>query len=117
MADHTLEITIGKNVARYRNESGMTQAQLAEKIGVSTAFVSRVERGQKTMKVRTLYKVVQVLNVSMDALFCQDIATSHFENIVSLLAAMPKEYLPGIEKMIRVCFDEFSPKKETFMDL
>lgn len=113
MADHTLEITIGKNVAKYRNEAGMTQAQLAERIGVSTAFISRVERGQKMMKVHTLYAVVQTLNVSFDALFRHDAALSHVENIISLLAELPKEYLPGIEKMIRVCIEEFSPKEET----
>lgn len=117
MADHTLEVTIGRNVARYRTQAGMTQAQLAEKIGVSTAFVSRVERGQKMMKVRTLYAVMQALNVSCDALFCQDAAASHAENIRLLLTNLPKEYLPSIEKMIRLCVEEFSPKERTFTDL
>ena len=54
MANHSLEVTIGNNIAKYRNLANMTQEQLAEKIGVSTAFISRVERGQKMMKVRNL---------------------------------------------------------------
>ena len=47
MAHKALEEIIGRNIARYREAAGLTQATLAEKIGISTAFVSRVERGQK----------------------------------------------------------------------
>ena len=54
MAHKILEEIIGKNIARYREAAGLTQATLAEKIGISTAFVSRVERGQKKMKVEIL---------------------------------------------------------------
>ena len=44
MAHKILEEIIGKNIARYREAAGLTQATLAERIGISTAFVSRVER-------------------------------------------------------------------------
>ena len=63
MAHKALEEIIGRNIARYREVAGLTQATLAEKIGISTAFVSRVERGQKKMKVETLYATAKVLNV------------------------------------------------------
>lgn len=72
MADRTLETTIGKNVSKYREQANMTQSDLAEKVGVSTAFISRVERGQKMMKVHTLYATAQALNVRCDALLYQD---------------------------------------------
>jgi transcriptional regulator with XRE-family HTH domain len=63
----------------------MTQVQLAERVGVSTAFISRVERGQKMMKVHTLYATAQALNVSCDALICQEGQTASLENIKKLL--------------------------------
>ena len=50
----------------------MTQATLADKIGISTAFVSRVKSGQKKMKADTLYDTVKALNVSVDALLSSD---------------------------------------------
>ncbi|MDE6455031.1 MAG: helix-turn-helix domain-containing protein, partial [Dysosmobacter sp.] len=40
-------VLVGRNIQRFRKDAGMTQAQLAEKINVSTAFVSRMERGEK----------------------------------------------------------------------
>ena len=38
MAHEALEEIIGRNIARYREAAGLTQAILAEKIGISTAF-------------------------------------------------------------------------------
>lgn len=45
MAHKALGEIIGRNIAKYCEAAGVTQAALAEKIGISTAFVSRVERG------------------------------------------------------------------------
>lgn len=42
---------LGENIAKDRDRSGMAQIQLAERVGVSTAFISRVERGQKLIRV------------------------------------------------------------------
>ena len=73
MVHKALEEIIGTNIAKYREAAGLTQAALAEIIGISTAFVSRVERGQKKMKVETLYATAKALNVSVDALLSTDV--------------------------------------------
>lgn len=117
MTEHTLQSTIGGNVAKYRDSAGLTQAQLAERVGISTAFISRMERGQKIMKVHTLYSMAQALNVSCDALLNPDGPAAQFENIKLLLADQSSEYLAGIEKMIRVCVQEFNPKQKAPSDL
>lgn len=112
MAHEALEEIIGRNIARYREVAGLTQATLAEKIGISTAFVSRVERGQKRMKVETLYATAKALNVSVDALLSTDNSAAQLANINRLLAGQSDEYLEGIERMIRVCIEEFEPKEK-----
>lgn len=112
MAHEALEEIIGRNIARYRETAGLTQATLAEKIGISTAFVSRVERGQKRMKVETLYATAKALNVSVGALLSSDNSAAQLANINQLLAGQSDEYLEGIERMIRVCIEEFEPKEK-----
>ena len=112
MAPGAAEGNIGRNIARYREVAGLTQATLAEKIGISTAFVSRVERGQKRMKVETLYATAKALNVSVDALLSSDSSAAQLANINQLLAGQSDEYLEGIERMIRVCIEEFEPKEK-----
>ena len=39
------------------------------------------------------------------------------ENIRCLLAEQPSEYLGGIEKVIRVCVEEFKPKEKATSDM
>ena len=112
MSETQLEKTIGSNISRYRTELGLTQSQLAEKVGVSTAFISRVERGQKMMKVQTLYATAQALNVSCDALLREEGPETHLENINRLLMDRPSGYLRGIEKLVMICMEEFEPKAE-----
>ncbi|MDR1158246.1 MAG: helix-turn-helix domain-containing protein [Oscillospiraceae bacterium] len=110
MDDNYFQITMGNNVAKYRNIAGFTQPQLAEKIGISTAFISRVERGQKMVRVRTLYRIAEVLSVSCDALLRQDEPSVCLQNIQTLLSNQPHALLPGIEKLIRVCIEQFEAK-------
>ena len=117
MDKDALKAIIDRKIARYRQAAGLTQAQLAEKIGVSIAFVSRVECGSKMMKVERLYATAQTLNVSCDALLCQDEYSSNFENIRFIVDGMPKEYLSGIEKLMRVCAEDFFLKQKNFTDL
>ena len=112
MAHKALEEVIGRNIAKYREVAGLTQAALAEEIGISTAFVFRVERGQKKMKVDTLYATAKALNVSVDALLSIDNSAAQLANINQLLAGQSDEYLEGIERMIRVCIEEFEPKQK-----
>lgn len=112
MGKNALEEILGDNIAKYRDLAGMTQGQLAERVGISTAAVSRVERGLKMVKVRTLLAIAQALNVSCDALLYEEGATAQLENIKRLLADQPSEYLGGIEKMIRTCVEEFEPKQQ-----
>lgn len=61
---------VSKNIKKYKKEKGMTQAQLAEAIGVSHEFIRRIEskKGKKTFSFETVWNISKVLNVSLDAL-------------------------------------------------
>ena len=114
MENTTLRRIIGQNIARHRERAGMTQAQLADRIGISTPFLSRVERGEKMMKVETLNRVAIALKVSCDALLSENSQSAHIENINKLLMDQPVEYLSGIEHIIRTCVEEFEPRKDSY---
>lgn len=61
---------IAKNIKKYRREAGLTQAELAEAIGVSHEFIRRIEskKGKKTFSFQTIWNISKVLNVSLDEL-------------------------------------------------
>ena len=60
---------LGKKIKRLRKEKGLTQEQLAEKIGVSRAYMGYVEQGRNTASLEVLEKVSKVLKVPLSQLF------------------------------------------------
>lgn len=59
---------LGHQVFGYRKQRGLTQAQLAEEVDVSTAFIGHVERGTRKPSLETVVALAQALNVSIDVL-------------------------------------------------
>lgn len=72
---------IAKNIKKYRKEAGITQAVLAEGVGVSHEFIRRIEseKGLKTFSVDTIWKISIVLNIDPGKLF--EINLDEFKNI------------------------------------
>lgn len=59
-------------IARKRIERGLTQEQLAAKIGVDYRVVGTWERGEKSPRVGNLRKLATVLGCTMDELLCDE---------------------------------------------
>jgi len=52
---------VGRNVARLRRASGLTQEQLEERSGHSQQYLSDLERGRRNPTVVTLFELSQAL--------------------------------------------------------
>lgn len=52
---------IGEQLREERIKSGLTQEQLADRIGTKKSFISRVERGHADIQLSTLVKLFQGL--------------------------------------------------------
>ena len=57
---------IGLKISYYRKLKGLTQEQLAEKIGKNTAFIGAVEAPNinRTVSLDTLFDIAAILDVS-----------------------------------------------------
>ncbi len=60
--------TMGTIIAAKRKELGMTQLELAEKMGVTDKAVSKWERGLSFPDVTSLPRLAEVLGMSVDEL-------------------------------------------------
>lgn len=58
----------GKRVRFIRRCLDITQEQLAEKIGLTAAFIGHIERGTRIPSIETLYRLCLALGVSADYL-------------------------------------------------
>jgi len=50
---------------KYRMDHGLTQQQLADKVGTSYSQISRIERGQHETSIRTLRRIAEALDVRL----------------------------------------------------
>ncbi len=57
---------IGERVKEKREQSGYTQEKLADLIGVSTQYLSTLERGIVGTSIPTMIRICDVLQVSCD---------------------------------------------------
>ncbi|WP_326975317.1 helix-turn-helix domain-containing protein [Caproicibacter sp. BJN0012] len=60
--------SIGRRIQAYRETAGMSQEELAEKLGLSTIYISTIERGVRTPSLEVFVDIVNALNVSADLL-------------------------------------------------
>ena len=63
-----LKLQIGANIAAYRKRSGLTQAELAEKLNYSDKAVSKWERGESLPDVLTLMQLSEQFDISVNVL-------------------------------------------------
>lgn len=94
---------IGKRIKECREKLGLTQDQFAEKIGLSVNYISTVERGGSFPRYEKLIKIINGLEVSADAIFCDVISGSvgYKENEISRrLSGLPTEEQNRILEML-----------------
>lgn len=53
---------IGELIAQMRQERGLTQAELAEKLETSQSAINRIEKGKQNLSLETLGRISDVLN-------------------------------------------------------
>lgn len=59
--DNHLCLKIGEKIRLMREQKGLTQVRLAQKLGVSQQVISRIEQGRDNISVLTLEKVAEGL--------------------------------------------------------
>ncbi|PID30309.1 UDP-N-acetylglucosamine 1-carboxyvinyltransferase [Candidatus Saccharibacteria bacterium] len=59
---------IGDFVARVRQERGMTQAELAQRLGTSQSAINRIEKGRQNLSIETLGRLSEALNKQLVSL-------------------------------------------------
>ena len=59
MGEKEFYTTIGRKISELRQSSGVTQSELAQKIGVSQGFIGSIEKGDKL----SLSRLQQILDI------------------------------------------------------
>ena len=68
MNDEKIKSMLGRNIASYRKQYGLTQAGLAEKLNYSDKAVSKWERGESIPDVLTLMSLANLFDITVNDL-------------------------------------------------
>ncbi len=105
-------IIVGKNIAANRQALGLTQEELAENLDISSAYIKKIEKGQKHPSLNLLEDMASFFKIDIFALIVEP---EEFEksnaSINPILLSKISHLEPETKRMILEISDSF-----TFLD-
>lgn len=65
----SIDKILGEIFKEYRLKNHLTQERIAEKLGISVKYISRIENGSGGVKVETLVNYMNILGISPNVIF------------------------------------------------
>ena len=90
---------IGVVIKKYRKEAGMTQEEMANRLGVTTPAVNKWENSNSKPDIELLAPIARLLDISFDTLlsFHENLSDTEIEEIIRKMDRMFSE--EGYEKI------------------
>lgn len=95
----------GKILKTYRLKKGYTQEVMAEKLGISLKYISRIENGYSGIKTRTLINYMNILGITPNTIYKEFIHNEKIKKQIEIsekLNDLPEEKLIFISTIIEL---------------
>lgn len=63
---------ITNNVKRLRQAAGMTQAELAARLGITTPSITKWEKGRSNPDLLNVFRMTEIFECSVNDIICRD---------------------------------------------
>lgn len=83
-------MNIGSVIKKYRKEAGLTQEEIADRLGVTTPAVNKWENGNSNPDIELLAPIARLFHISLDTLlsFQEQLTESEIEDIIEQMDKM-----------------------------
>ena len=102
---------VGANIQKKLNEKGMTQQNLADKLGVSKQVMSKIIKGYKAINVNELSKIATILGTTTDFLLLVKSDTKA-PDCLAFMGSINDEGTKNTVNKIRTAIDEIHMLEE-----
>ena len=75
---------LGEVFKEYRLKNNFTQEKIAEQLGISVKYISRIENGTGGVKIETLVNYINILGISPNVIFDKLIINDKLKNQLKL---------------------------------
>lgn len=101
---------LGERIREERLRLNLTQAQLAEAIDISDTYMGAIERGERSLTLDTLVRLVNRLGVTIDYLLSDSVMDSDaniIEQFKQIIDCQPLERKQMAINVLRTIFSYF----------
>ena len=101
---------LGKRVREERQRLHLTQAELAESIDISDTYMGAIERGERSLTLDTLVRLVKRLGVTVDYMLADSVSDSDpniLEQFRQITDGQPLERKQLAISVLRTIFTHF----------
>lgn len=103
---------IGQKIRKHRKAFGMSQEQLAEKVGISTTHLSHIETGNTKLSLTVLVDIAETLSVQTDELINdappkKNIAKNEILNLLDSCTTQETYIIREILKSSKIALDKY----------
>ena len=101
---------LGKRIREERLRLNLTQAQLAEDIDISDTYMGAIERGERSLTLDTLVRLVNRLGVTVDYILSDAVSDSDsniMEQMKQIMDGHPLERKQMAVNVLRTLFSYF----------
>lgn len=104
--EKSVEQIIGNRIQKIRKSRGYTQQQFAEMIGLSTNYLSDIERGKSSARLDKLVAIINSLGCSADDVFA-DVINCGYKIKASRLSERLETLPPAEQEKAFAILDAF----------
>ncbi len=105
-------VLVGERIRSIRESYNMSREKFSEIIDVSEVFLGQIERGERSLSIKTLRKIVNYSGVSSDFILFGDVKQNDkISQINNILSTFSSDVLDYIYEFIRIFYKFFSRDK------
>lgn len=104
---------IGQRVRKFRKAYGLSQEELAEKVGISTTHMSHIETGNTKLSLQVLVDLALALEVKTDGLLFDDTSSdksdcaAEITGLIESCSAVEAKLLKEILFSVKTSIDKY----------
>jgi transcriptional regulator with XRE-family HTH domain len=65
------KVLLGQAIRRRRREMDISQEELADRAGLNRTYITRVEGGERNLRLETVAQIAKALDITMARLFTE----------------------------------------------
>lgn len=111
MEKKQIDIQVGKNIKRERENAGYTQERFSELIGIGPKSLSAIEQGRVGISLSLLLRITKLLGISTDSILLPEQNKNDVDGLAERLQNLPRQQFVLIQDIIYKVLEIFSTKE------